>query len=55
MKMLGHEDISVNHKALLAAGLFQDFQEKVTAFGVAQLGLTAIAAAGDKMQVLGAM
>jgi hypothetical protein len=53
MKVLGHEDISVNHKAVLAAGLLQDSQEKVAAFSAAQLGLTAVAIAGDKMQVLG--
>ena len=50
MKVLWHEDMSVNHKAKPAAGFFRDFQDKVTAFGGAQLGLTVVA--GDnKMQL----
>ncbi|MGO9126240.1 MAG: hypothetical protein ACLP6G_15320 [Terriglobales bacterium] len=36
---------------VLAAGLFEDFEEEVTAAGGVQLGLAAVAAAGDEMQV----
>jgi hypothetical protein len=50
MKVLWHEDMSVNHKAKPAAGFFRDFQDKVTAFGGAQLGLTVVAG-GNKMQL----
>ena len=55
MKVLGHEDISVNDKAIPVAGFFQDSREKVTVFGGVQLGLTVVATAGNKMQILGAI
>jgi hypothetical protein len=51
----GHEDISVNDKAIPESGFFQDSQEKVTALGDAQLGLTVVATAANKIQILGAI
>ena len=54
-KLLGHEHVSVNYKAVLAACFFQDSQEKIATFGAAELGPAAVATAGDKMQILGAI
>jgi hypothetical protein len=55
VKVLGHEDVSVNHEAVLAAGLFEDFQEEVAAAGGVELGLAAVTTASDEMQVAGAI
>jgi len=43
----------VHYKAVFAAGLVQDSQEKVTAFSRVRLGVTVVATAGNKVQVLG--
>jgi len=55
MKVLRHDDVSVDHKAVLLARFFQDAQEKIAAFGRAQLRLAVTATAGDEMQVMGAV
>jgi hypothetical protein len=52
MKVLGHDDVSVDHEAVLLARGFQDVQEKVAAFGRAQLRLAVVATAGDEMQIV---
>jgi len=52
MEVLGHDDISVDHEAELPAGLFQDAQEQVAAFGPVQLRLAMVATAGDEMQIV---
>jgi len=52
MEVLGHDDVSVDHKAVLLAGFFQDAQKKIAAFGRAQLRLAVVAAAGDEMQIM---
>ena len=49
--MLWHKDISVHHEAVLAAGFFQKGKEKIAPAGRAQMRLTAVAAAGNEMQV----
>lgn len=49
--MLWHQDISVHHEAVLAAGFFQKSKENVAASGRTQMRLTAVAATGYKMQV----
>jgi hypothetical protein len=54
VKVFGHEDISVHDKTVLATRFFQDFQEKVAAFGGAQFGLASVAAAGNEMQIFSA-
>jgi hypothetical protein len=51
--MLWHQDISVHHEAVLAAGFLQKGKEKVAASGRTQMRLTAVAAAGYEMQVPG--
>ena len=51
--MLWHQDISVHHEAVLAAGFLQKSKEKVAASGRTQMRLTAVAAAGYEMQVPG--
>ena len=52
MKVFGHDDVSVDHEAVLLARFFQDAQEKVAAFGLVQLRLAVVATAGDEMQVM---
>jgi hypothetical protein len=52
MEVLRHDYVSVNHKTVLLARLFQDGKEKVAAFGRGQLGLAVVAAAGYEMQVV---
>ena len=53
--MLGHDHISVDDKAVFAAGFLQDFQKQVATFRGAQLGLATVAAASNEMKVLGAI
>ena len=55
MKVLGHNDVSVDDKAVLAARFFQDLQEKIPSFGRTQLWLATIATAGNKMQIFSAI
>jgi len=52
MEVLRHDDKSVDHEAVLLARLFQDAQNKVAAFGRAQLRLAMVATAGDEMQIV---
>jgi len=49
--MLRHEDISVHDEAVLAAGFFQKLEEEVAASSSTEVRLTAIAAAGNEMQI----
>lgn len=49
--MFGHEDISVNYKAILLARFFQKSQEKVPTLARTELRLAMVAAAGNEMQV----
>jgi hypothetical protein len=50
--MLRHDDVSVDHEAVLLARFFQDAQEKIAAFGRAQLRLATVTTAGDEMQII---
>src|ERR1019366_2901839 len=52
MKVLGHDDVSVDYEAVLLARFFQDAQEKCASFGRVQLRLAVVATAGDEMQVM---
>ena len=52
MEVLGHDDVAVDHKAILLARFLQDAQEKVATFGRAQLRLAVVATAGDEMQIM---
>ena len=49
MKMLGHDDVSMDYKAVLRTRFLDDVQEKVAAFGRSQLRLAMIATTGDEM------
>jgi len=53
--MLWHHDVSHNHETVTLAGLFENGNEPVTAARSAQLRYTAIAGAGDKVQVVRAV
>jgi hypothetical protein len=55
VEMFGHEDISVDHEAVLAAGLFENLEEEIATPGGVELRLAAVAAASDEMQVAGAI
>jgi hypothetical protein len=55
MKVLRHNYISVDHEAIFLTRFFQDSQEKITAFGRAQLRLAVVATAGDEVQILAAV
>jgi len=55
MKVLGHNDVSVDDKAVLAARFFQDLQEKIPSCGRAEYGLAMVAATGNKMQIFSAI
>jgi hypothetical protein len=55
MKMLRHDHVSVHDEAILAACLFQNLEEKVTASGRVQARLSTITTASNKMKVVGAV
>jgi len=55
MKVFGHDDISVDDEAVPATGLFKDIEEPISTFRCTHDGLTSVAAAGDEMEMLGAV
>jgi hypothetical protein len=55
MKMLRHDDVSVDHEAIPLARFFQDAQKKVAALGRAQLRLAMVATTGNEMQIMAAV
>ena len=55
VEVFGHEDVSVDHEAVFAAGLFEDLEEEVAPPGGVELGLATVATASDEVQVLGAV
>jgi hypothetical protein len=50
-----HDNVSMHHKAILAARFFQDFQEQITARCTAQNRLAAVAAPSYKMEIVRAV
>src|SRR5512143_859184 len=55
VKVLGHDHITEDHEAIPFAGLLEDAQEQVATQCSAEPGLPAVTAAGDEMEVSGAV
>ena len=53
--MFGHDDVSVDDEAVLAAGLFEDFEKEIATPGGMQPGLAVVATTGDEVQMLSAV
>src|SRR5580692_4389032 len=55
MKVLGHDDVSEHHEAMLAADFFQTVQEQITALCSVEPRLSFIATASDDVEIAGAV
>jgi hypothetical protein len=53
--MFGHDNVSVDHEAILATRFSQNVEKPISTFPSAQDRLASVAAAGDEMQVLRAV
>ena len=55
MKVFGHDHVTQHHEAITLPYLVQNSKKQVTAARMAEDRLAAVTAAGDEMQVLGAV